>query len=178
MASTPSLFTSYPHPVVLWLMQGTCVPLKGCWTLLANPVTTLLLTGRLELISAGEIQNSFQREGWRPPGCTIPAEEGDHMATRLLLDRGCRGVMWAQHGTTWKDSELICAYFMRAVCLMWKNRKPNQTPGDREAKRKAPLPSHFKLLPVTGLVWATGSRALMPLRWHQSLGWSFGGDVT
>lgn len=86
--------------------------------LLANLVTTLLLTGRLELISAGEIQNSFHREGWRLPGCTIQTEEGDHMVTRLLLDRGCRGIMWAQHGTTWKDSELICAHFMRAVCLM------------------------------------------------------------
>lgn len=114
---TPSSFTTYPHPVVLWLMQGICVPLKGCRTLLANPVTTLLLTGRLELISAGEIQNSFPREGWRLPGCTIQTEEGDHMVTRLLLDRGCRGTMWAQHGTTWKDSELICAYLLYESCV-------------------------------------------------------------
>lgn len=47
----------------------------------------------------------------------------------------------ALHG---KDAGLFCAYFMRAVHGMQKNTNPDQTLGDKEAKRKTLSLSHFK----------------------------------
>lgn len=61
-----------------------------------------------------------------------------------------------------------------------ENRKSDQTPGDKEAGRKAPSPpacSEDKLLPVPGRVWAIGSRAVRSPRGRQSSGWSVGATV-
>ena len=59
--------------------------------------------------------------------------------------RGDQAVSWVEgpsgpsmtaHG---KEAKSFCVFFTRAVCVM-QNRTPDQTPGDKEAQRKAPSP--------------------------------------
>ena len=64
--------------------------------------------------------------------------------------------------------------YLREMRVIQKNRKPDQTPGDKEAGRKAPsLPleartDFFQLLASCGPF--IGSQAVMSLRGDQSLG--------